>query len=104
MKHSARRDLREKLYRAYVTRASDGELDNGPIIDSILTLRAEEAELLGFDTFAELSLSRKMAGTVEGAERLLEELRGPCRYDAAERDLEELRAFMRERGAERRGQ
>ena len=75
MKHSARRDLREKLYRAYVARASEGELDNRPLIDSILRLRREEANLLGFDTYAELSLSRKMAGSVVRAEKLLEELR-----------------------------
>ena len=93
MKHSARRDLREKLYRAYVGRASEGELDNRPLIDSILRLRREEANLLGFDTYAELSLSRKMAGSVTRAEKLLEELRAAS-FDAARDELEELRKFM----------
>ncbi|HXV61274.1 MAG TPA: M3 family metallopeptidase [Vicinamibacteria bacterium] len=99
MKHSRRRDLREKLYRAYMTRASSGELDNSPLIDKILSLREEEARLLGFDTYAALSLSRKMAGSVERAEQLLEELR-VASYEAGERELRELRAFMRENGAE----
>ena len=93
MKHSARRDLREKLYRAYVGRASEGEFDNRPLIDSILRLRREEANLLGFDTYAKLSLSRKMAGSVTRAEKLLEELRAAS-FDAARDELEELRTLM----------
>jgi oligopeptidase A len=97
MKHSARRDLREQLYRAHVARASEGDLDNRPLIDRILTLRREEAKLLGFRTYAELSLSRKMAETVERAEKLLEELR-QVSYGAAQGELAELRAFIRERG------
>ena len=87
MSHSARRGLRETLYRALVSRASDGELDNRPIINSILKLRREESKLLGFQTYAELSLSRKMAGSVERAEKLLEELR-VVSYGAAQNDLD----------------
>jgi oligopeptidase A len=98
MKHSTRRDLRETLYKAYVTRASQGEHDNRPLIASMLRLRREEANLLGFDTYAELSLSRKMAGSIDAAETLLEELR-IASFAAARDDLEELRSFMRERGA-----
>ncbi len=69
MKHAKRRDLRETLYRAHLRRASEGTLDNRPLIDAILRLRREEAKLLGFETYADLSLSRKMAGTVARAER-----------------------------------
>ncbi len=98
MKHAKRRDLRETLYRAHLRRASEGALDNRPLIDAILRLRREEAKLLGFETYADLSLSRKMAGTVARAERLLEELLSAS-HDAAVRDLEEVRAFMIERGA-----
>ena len=98
MKYSARRDLREKLYRASITRASSGNLDNGPLIDTILRLRREEAVLLGRSTFADLSLSQKMAATVDRAESLLEELRSVC-YPAAGKDMEELKAFMRQKGA-----
>jgi oligopeptidase A len=100
MKHGARRDLREKLYRAFIRRASAGKQDNRPLIDAILRLRQEEARLLGFGSYAELSLSRKMAGTVGRAERLLEELRTAA-YDAAKRELAELTEFVRERGAEK---
>ncbi len=98
MKHAKRRDLRETLYRAHLRRASEGNLDNGPLIDAMLRLRLEEAKLLGFETYAELSLSRKMAGAVSSAEKLLEELLSAS-HGAAVRDLEEARAFMIQRGA-----
>ncbi|HJS75324.1 MAG TPA: M3 family metallopeptidase, partial [Vicinamibacteria bacterium] len=98
MKHAKRRDLRETLYRAHLRRASEGPLDNRPLIDTILRLRREEAKLLGFETYADLSLSRKMAGTVARAERLLEELLSAS-HGAAVRDLEAVRALMIERGA-----
>jgi oligopeptidase A len=96
--HGRRRDLRERLYRAHVTRASQGELDNTPLIARILRLRREEASLLGFDSFASLSLASKMAPSVAAVEKMLEELRSAS-LPAAERDLEELRALARESGA-----
>ena len=96
--HSRRRDLRERLYRAYVTRASDGELDNTPEIREILRLRREEAQLLGFGSYARLSLASKMAPSVEAVETMLEELR-VASYPAAERDLGELRTLARAAGA-----
>lgn len=98
LQHSRRRDLRERLYRAFVTRASRGELDNAPLIRRILSLRAEEARLLGFGSYAEMSLSVKMAPDVAAVERLLEELR-EASHEAARRDLDDLRGFARERGA-----
>jgi oligopeptidase A len=98
LEHSRRRELREQLYRAYITRASSGELDNGPLIERILALREEQARLLGFDHYADLSLDVKMAPDVERAVALLEQLREAC-YDAALHDLDDLRAFARERGA-----
>jgi oligopeptidase A len=49
MQHSTRRDLREKLYQAFISRASTGELDNTPLIERILELRKEKAMLLGFE-------------------------------------------------------
>ena len=97
--HSRRRDLRERLYRAYVTRASAGDLDNTPEITEILRLRREEARLLGFGSYAELSLASKMAPDVAAVETMLEELRAAS-YPAAERDLEDLRAAARAAGAE----
>jgi oligopeptidase A len=98
MEHARRRDLRERAYRAYITRASSGELDNEPLIRRILALRREEAGLLGFESYAALSLDSKMAPDVAAVERMLEELR-EASFEAAKRDLEELRAFARERGA-----
>lgn len=98
MQHSRRRDLREKLYRAYITRASSGEHDNQPIIDRILTLRKEMAGILGFGSYAELSLASKMAPSVEAVEALLESLRKPS-YDAAQQDLAALKDFARSQGA-----
>lgn len=65
MQHSTRRDLREKLYKAFISRSSTGDLDNTPLIERILELRKEEAMLLGFDSYAELSLASKMAPNVE---------------------------------------
>ena len=61
MRHSRNRPVREALMRARCTRASSGDLDNSPIIDRILALRQEEAKLLGFKNFAELSLAEKCA-------------------------------------------
>jgi oligopeptidase A len=98
MEHARRRDLRETLYRAYVSRASSGELDNVPIIRKILTLRREEAQLLGFADFAEVSLSTKMAPDLSAVEGLLEELRGAS-LEPARAELAELRSLAREQGA-----
>lgn len=52
------------MYRAYVTRASDGELDNEPIINKVLALRQEKARLLGFNNHAELSMASKVRGVL----------------------------------------
>ena len=98
MEHSRRRDLREQVYRAFITRASDGELDNTPLIDRILELRREQASILGYANYAELSLASKMAPDVVSVETLLEQLR-QASFDAASRDLDELREFARAQGA-----
>ena len=98
MQHSKNRDLREKLYRAYVTRASSGDYDNTILIDEILSLRREKANLLGYENYADLSLSRKMAPDVDSVEQLLTELMVAAR-PGAERDLEDLRDLAREAAA-----
>lgn len=98
MQHSRRRDLREKLYRAFVTRASEGDLDNNPNIEKILALRHEMANLLGYGTYAELSLARKMAPSVEAIDKLMGELRSAS-YDTAVKELADLQAFAAEKGA-----
>jgi len=96
LQHARRRDLRERLYRTNIARASSGELDNTPLIARILELRREEAALLGFASFAELSLVSKMAPGVAAVAKLLEELRSRS-YPAAQRELAELTEFARAR-------
>jgi oligopeptidase A len=92
MQYATNRELREKVYKASISKASSGEFDNNPLIDRILELRKEKARILGFNSYAELSLARKMAPDVEAVEKLSEELR-QVSYDAAVKDLEELKAF-----------
>jgi oligopeptidase A len=98
MEHSRRRDLREQLYRAFITRASSGDSDNTPLITRILRLRQEKAALLGYANFAALSLASKMAPDVTAVEQLLEELR-QASFTAAQQELEELQTFARDAGA-----
>lgn len=54
------RALREELYRAYITRASSGKSDNTPLIEKTLALRREQAQLLGYPNYAEVSLASKV--------------------------------------------
>lgn len=74
LKHSRRRDQREKLLRAYSTRADSGKWDNQPLIARILLLRKELSGLLGFDNYADLSLDSKMAPSVAAVFDMLDEL------------------------------
>ncbi|NJL79568.1 MAG: M3 family metallopeptidase [Richelia sp. RM2_1_2] len=98
MQHSKRRDLRETLYKAFISRASSGELDNRPIIKRILELRQELAELLGYENYASVSLASKMAPNVEAVDQLLEELRLTS-YDAAQKEFAELKEFAAAKNA-----
>lgn len=99
LEHGERRDLREQLYRSYVTRASEGEFDNTPIIEQILALRHEMASLLGFESYAALSIDSKMATSVEVVDALLESLRVSS-IDAAQDDLETLQRYANDHGLE----
>ncbi|NDL64586.1 oligopeptidase A [Acerihabitans arboris] len=92
--------LREELYRAYVTRASDqgpnaGKWDNGPIMEEILALRHEFAQLLGFDSYADKSLATKMAQNPRQVLDFLADLARRARPQG-EQELEQLRAFAAE--------
>ena len=107
MQYADNRALREQVYRAYVTRASEfppatapgdtGEAkwDNTPLIASILRLRREAAELLGFRSYAEVSLAAKMADTPAEVLKFLDELGARAR-PYAEKDYAELKAFARD--------
>ena len=98
MQFGRNRSLREKLYRAYGTRASDQaegdavRFDNGAIIDELLALRQEEASLLGYPHFAAVSLVPKMAESAEQVIAFLRELASKAR-PYAEQDLADMRAF-----------
>ncbi|WP_017523377.1 M3 family metallopeptidase [Pusillimonas noertemannii] len=95
MQYARDRALRETLYRAYGTLASEqGEaaLDNSPLIEQLLALRAREAKLLGYADFAALRLQTRMART---ADEVLDFLRGLATKARphAQRDLAQLREF-----------
>tara|TARA_B100000475_G_scaffold77799_1_gene56177 strand:+ start:39 stop:2141 length:2103 start_codon:yes stop_codon:yes gene_type:complete len=96
--HAEDRGLRETAYRAHVSRASQGEFDNAPLIEEILTLRGQQARRLGYEHWAEVSLASKMADDVPSVEALLEELRSAA-YPAAERELKDLQDCARRHGA-----
>ena len=97
MQHSRNRAQREQVYKAFISRASSGELDNAPLIVETLKLRKEQAGLLGYDNHAQISLATKMAGTVEAVQRMNDELAAASR-PGMHRDLEELRVFAKEQG------
>ena len=97
MSHCRNRELRREVYTAYVTRASDqgphaGRWDNSALMHDILRLRREEARLLGFANYAELSLQTKMA---DSPRQVLDFLRDLARRSrpASQRELEALRRF-----------
>ncbi|MDD4929562.1 MAG: M3 family metallopeptidase [Gallionella sp.] len=97
MQFADNRQLREKMYRAYATRASEfgkAEWDNSPLMDEIVKLRGEEARLLGFANFGELSLAAKMAETPKQVADFMRELAQRAR-PFAEKDLTEMREFAR---------
>ena len=97
MQHHRNREQREQVYKAFIMRASSGELDNSPIISRILKLRAEKAALLGFNNFAELSLDSKMAPDVAAVQKMSEELVLAAR-EPAEKELDELRELAQSSG------
>ncbi len=102
MTYADDRNLREELYAAYCTRASEqgpnaGQFDNGPLIEQILDLRQELARLLGFANYAELSLATKMADSSAQVLQFLRDLAGRSKT-FAQRDLAELQRFAASQG------
>jgi oligopeptidase A len=99
MQYAEDRAFRETMYRAYATRASEilgvsGRLewDNSPLMVEILKLKEEEARLLGYGCYADVSLVPKMADTPEQVAGFLKELAAKAR-PFAEKDLADMRAF-----------
>ena len=101
MTYADDRALREELYQAYVTRASDlaqdTQFDNAPVMVEILSLRQEMAKLLGFDNYAEYSLASKMAPDVETVDQFLVDLAGHARTPAL-KEITELQAIAQADG------
>jgi oligopeptidase A len=95
MQYSARRDLRERMYRAYMNRASEGEHDNRPLVRRILELRRELAGILGYRDYADLTLEESMAGSGARAVAFEEDLAERTR-PVWERELAALEAFARD--------
>lgn len=99
LQYGDNRELRETLYRAYATRASEfgkPEWDNTEIIRNILTLRHEAAILLGYKNYAETSLATKMAETPAQVEEFLNNLAQRAK-PFAERDIAEIRQYAAEK-------
>ena len=102
MTYAHDRALRQRLYEAYATRASDqgphaGRWDNTPVIQEILDLRQELAKLVGFSSYADYSLATKMADAPATVEQFLLDLAAKAR-PAADRELQALAAFAAEQG------
>lgn len=96
--YSTRRDLREKVWRAYKARGETAtEQDTRPIAARIVALRTELAKLLGYRTFADYALADRMAGTTDAVSDLLEQVWEPARRRAAE-EQQELLKEAREEG------
>lgn len=86
------RSLREKVWRAYGSRAFGGDLDNSPVILKIIHLRHERAHLLGYKSHADFVLAERMAQNPATVKTFLERLQKASKA-AAQRDLDEVRAF-----------
>ncbi|MEJ2464764.1 MAG: oligopeptidase A [Candidatus Thiodiazotropha sp.] len=101
MTYADNRELRREVYQAFATRASDqgpyaGEWDNSEVMEQILALRHEQAQLLGFANYAERSLARKMARTTDEVIQFLNDLAQRSRPQA-QRELDELQAYAKEK-------
>lgn len=94
MKYSTKRDLRQKIYKAYITKASDGKYDNREIIKQIVSLRYEEANILGYENHAELTLDDRMAKNSSIVLNFINEIHNKS-FDFAKREIDELREFAR---------
>jgi oligopeptidase A len=102
MQYADNRELRARMYRAYATRAAefnDGtskpEWDNTPVMNRMLELRREDAQMLGYNNYAEVSLAPKMADSPAQVLAFLRELAAKAKPFAA-KDIAELRAFAKD--------
>lgn len=104
MTYCDNRELRQEVYEAFLTRASDqgpnaGQWDNGPLIKEIMALRFEQSKILGFDSYADRSLAKKMASSTTEVLDFLNELADKSK-PVAEKEVAELHTFAKEQGAD----
>ncbi|MGJ4890714.1 M3 family metallopeptidase [Bradyrhizobium sp. HKCCYLRH3099] len=98
LQSSARRDLREKVFKAFTARGDNGNAnDNNAVIGQILALREESAKIMGFPNFAAYRLEDSMAKTPEAVRGLLERVWKPARAKALA-DRDQLQALIAEEG------
>ena len=97
MMYSSQRDIKEKLYRAYNSRAMGGEHDNSQIIRNITSLRMKIANLLGYKTHADYTLEERMAESAENVNSFLEELRAST-IDFAHKDYATISDYAHSKG------
>ena len=100
LQYCENRELRELLYRAYATRASEfgkAEWDNTPLISEILKLRLEAAKMLGYKNYAEMSLATKMADSPTDVAKFLDNLAQRAK-PFAQKDMQELTDYAKKLG------
>ena len=100
MTFAEQRDLRQEMYQAFNTRASDqgpqgGQFDNSQIMTDLVSLRHKVAQLVGFDNYAEYSVATKMADSAPAVERFLMDLADGCKPQA-QADMQQLQAYAAE--------
>lgn len=94
LQHHPSSELRKQIHTAYISRASSGEHNNIPVINKILSLKKEKASMLGYNSFAELSLSKKMASDTNEIKELLEMIHSKGKKHALE-ELKSLKEFVK---------
>ncbi|KAH9128996.1 hypothetical protein AeMF1_000913 [Aphanomyces euteiches] len=92
MQNCINRKFRQRFHKVYVTKCSSGPLDNRPIMQEILDLRHERAQILGFNSYAELSLATKTAPSVLSVTEMINDLRDAA-YPVAEAELHQLQEY-----------
>jgi len=104
MTYADNRALRQEVYTAFVTRASDqgpkaGQWDNAPLMEEILALKEEKAQLLGFESYAHLSIEKKMARSPQEVMDFLQNLAAKS-YPQAKQEFAELADFAKQLGVD----
>ena len=94
MKNYPDSELREKLYRAHGSKASEGDKNNLPLIKEILELKREISQLLGFNNYVQVSLEKKMANSQKEIEDLLNDLAKKS-SERANREIEEIKNYKK---------